>query len=131
MKQHPTEFKYSDGQKNTFIPDVSRTLTSTYQQTDESDQDHQMHDDSEEVFPDNGNSFSISTREKIEKLRLQEMQNRVTESQLRCQVQKLIVSKAEEEFKHLQEINRLRLQEAKMRLKLLEQNGANVGGNVD
>lgn len=90
-----------------------------------------MLDDSEEVFPDNGNSCSLSTRQKIEKLRLQEMQNRVTESQLRCQVQKLIVNKAEEEFKHLQEMNRLRLQEAKLRLKLLEQNGVSERANVE
>ncbi len=114
-----------------FIPETNRTTLFDQPSTDESDQDHLMQDDPDEVLPDNGNSYSLSTQEKINKLRLQEMQNRVIESQLRCKVQQLIVNKAEEEFKHLQEMNRLRLQEAKMRVKLLEQNCANGGVNVD
>lgn len=88
-----------------------------------------MHDDSDDVLHENENSFS--NQEKIDNLRLQEMQNRVCESQLRCTVQKLMISKAEEEFQHLQEMNKLRLQEAKMRLKLLERNYANGRGNLD
>lgn len=90
-----------------------------------------MQDDSDEAVHENENSFSLSNQEKIDNLRLQEMENRVCESQLRCAVQKLIISKAEEEFKHLQEMNKLRLQEAKIRLKMLERNCANGRGNLD
>lgn len=90
-----------------------------------------MQDDSDEMLPHNDSSLSLSNQEKIDNLRLQEMENRVCESQLRCDAQKLIISKAEEEFKHLQEMNKLRLQEAKIRLKLLERNCANGRGSVD
>lgn len=93
---------------------------SNQRQSEESDVDQHMQDIAEEVLPDNG-TVSLSTQAKIDNLRLKEMENRVTESRLRCEVQKLMVSKAEEEFKHLQEMNRLRLQEAKLRLKMLEQ----------
>lgn len=90
-----------------------------------------MQEEPDDVLHENDNSFSHSNQEKIENLRLQEMENRVCESQLRCEVQKLIISKAEEEFKHLQEMNKLRLEEAKIRLKLLERNLANDRGNLD
>lgn len=90
-----------------------------------------MQDDSDEIVHENENSFSLSNHEKIDNLRLQEMENRVRESQLRCDVQKMLISKAEEEFKHMQEMNKLRLQEAKMRIKLLERNCANGKGNID
>lgn len=91
-----------------------------------------MQDDSDDVLQHNENAFSLTKQEKIDNLRLQEMENRVCESQLRCEVQKLIISKAEEEFKHLQEMNKLRLQEARIRLKLLERNSANGKvANVD
>lgn len=90
-----------------------------------------MQDDSDEMLTHNDNFLSLSRQAKIDNLRLQEMENRVCESQLRCNVQKLIISKAEEELKHLQEMNKLRLQEAKIRLKLLERNCGNDRGSVD
>lgn len=91
-----------------------------------------MQDESIEIHEETENSLSISHQEKIDHLRLQEMENRVCESQLRCEVQRLIINKAEEEFKHLQEMNKIRLQEAKIRLKLLERSCTTNGrGNVD
>lgn len=91
-----------------------------------------MQDDSiEEAHEEHENSFTLSNQEKIDNLRLQEMENRVCESQLRCDVQRLMVNKAEEEFKHLQEMNKIRLQEAKIRLKLLERSGASNGGRAN
>lgn len=90
-----------------------------------------MQDDSDEVHEENENPLSISNQQNVDNLRLQEMENRVCESQLRCQVQRLIINKAEEEFKHLQEMNKIRLQEAKIRLKLLERNCNNGRGNID
>ncbi|KAJ6636753.1 Regulatory protein zeste [Pseudolycoriella hygida] len=93
--------------------------------------DHNAQNDTDEVLHENVNSTSDSNQEKIDSLRLQEMHNRVYESQLRCEVQKLLVSKAEEEYKHLQEMNKLRLQETKIRLKLLEQSCANGSANTN
>lgn len=113
-----------------FLADIIATPNNN-QRIGESEHDHHMEDDSDETLHPNDDSCSPSKRERIDSLRLQEMENRVTESQLRCDVQKLIVSKAEEEFKHLQEMNKVRLQEAKIRLKLLERHCANVRGNFD
>lgn len=115
---------------NLFFADIITTPNNS-QRIEETEHDHHMEDVSDEVLHQNENSFSRSNREKIDNLRLQEMENRVTESHLRCEVQKLIVSKAEEEFKHLQEMNKLRLLEAKMRLKMLEKSCANGRGNLD
>ena len=59
----------------------------------------------DEIQEENENPLSISNQQKVDNLRLQEMENRVCESQLRCQAQRLIINKAEEEYKHLQEMN--------------------------
>lgn len=91
-----------------------------------------MQDVSDEILPDKANPESLSTQAKIDRLRLKEMENRVTESRLRCEVQQMIMNKTEEEFRHLQEMNRLRIQEAKIRLKLLEQQSCAGGtGGVE
>lgn len=97
----------------------------------EEQEDARMQEDSDEIPDENDNPLLLSNQQKIQNLRLQEMENRVCESQLRCDAQRLIISKAEEEFKHLQEMNKIRLQEAKIRLKTLERNCANGRGNTE